>query len=235
MENKATRISFDALLVMAATEADKRDMDLLPSLEEMQESFHPSVEFTQKMEAALKQTRRKDRSVKFRRHAKRVVAAAAIIMSVSFCVLMPVQAVQQAVISTLVEWKNQFSSYIFSSDAHGERAVPQSVKLTYLPEEYDNVPTVITGPSVYTAEYDAEGKGVSLLLMIQDIDATAQFDIDNENTSTRAIHFDGVNATWVAYDDGINMLFWDCDGLSYSIFGELPIEEVIKIVQGMER
>lgn len=234
MENKATRISFDALLVMAATEADKRDMDLLPSLEEMQESFHPSVEFTQKMEAALKQTRRKDRSVKFRRHAKRVVAAAAIIMSVSFCVLMPVQAVQQAVISTLVEWKNQFSSYIFSSDAHGERAVPQSVKLTYLPEEYDNVPTVITGPSVYTAEYSAKGKR-TLLLMIKSIDATTQVDVDNENTSTRAIHFDGINATWVAYDDGTNMLFWDSDGLSYSVFGELPIEEIIKIVQGMEQ
>lgn len=233
MENKATRISFDALLVMAATEANNRDMDLLPSLEEMQESFHPSVEFTQKMEAALKQTRRKDRSVKFRRHAKRVVAAAAIIMSVSFCVMMPVQAVHQAVISTLVEWKNQFSSYIFSSDTHGERAVPQSVTLTYLPEEYDNVPTVVTGQLIYSAEYDAKGKR-PLLLMIRSIGATTQHDVDNENTSTRAIRFDGINATWIAYDDGINMLFWNSGGLSYSISCESPIEEIIKIVQGME-
>lgn len=234
MENKATRISFDALLVMAVTEADKRDMDLLPSLEEMQENFHPSAEFTQKMEAALKQTRRKDRHVKFRRHAKRVVAVATIIMSVFFCVMMPVQAVQQAVISTLVEWKNQFSSYIFSSDTHSERAVPQSVTLTYLPEEYDNVPTVVTGPSVYSAKYDAKDKR-TLLLMIQSLDATTQHDVDNENTSTRVIRFDGITATWVAYDDGTNMLFWNSDGLSYSISCESPIEEVIKIVQGMEQ
>ena len=53
------RISPDALIAMIVTEAQDRELARMPSLEEMNEDFQPSEKFQRKMEALVRDTKRK--------------------------------------------------------------------------------------------------------------------------------------------------------------------------------
>lgn len=59
MNDDKIRISPDALIAMIVTEAQDRELAQMPSLEEMNEDFQPSEKFQQKMEALVRDTKRK--------------------------------------------------------------------------------------------------------------------------------------------------------------------------------
>ena len=53
----AIKISTDAMIALAVTEAERREMAKLPSLEEMNEAFHPSRQFQKKMDRLMRRVR----------------------------------------------------------------------------------------------------------------------------------------------------------------------------------
>ena len=59
MNDDKIRISPDALIAMIVTEAQDRELAQMPSLEEMNEDFQPSEKFQRKMEALVRDTKRK--------------------------------------------------------------------------------------------------------------------------------------------------------------------------------
>lgn len=59
MNDDKIRISPDALIAMIVTEAQDRELARMPSLEEMNEDFQPSEKFQRKMEALVRDTKRK--------------------------------------------------------------------------------------------------------------------------------------------------------------------------------
>ena len=53
-ENDKIRISADALIAMVVTEAEARELEKMPSIEEMDDAFQPSEQFLKKMEKLVK-------------------------------------------------------------------------------------------------------------------------------------------------------------------------------------
>ena len=94
MNHDNTKISFEALLQMAVTEADQRDLARLPSNQEMNDAFQPS----QRLEKKVKKTLHQRQTARRRRTALRWARNAAVVVLGIWVVftgaLVPVQAVQ---------------------------------------------------------------------------------------------------------------------------------------------
>ena len=114
MNDDKIRISPDALIAMIVTEAQDRELARMPSLEEMNEDFQPSEKFQRKMEALVRDTKRKAERKKRLLNVKRFFITLTAAISIFSCTMLPVKAVREAVITTLIEWHDKFVSIIES-------------------------------------------------------------------------------------------------------------------------
>lgn len=114
MNDDKIRISPDALIAMIVTEAQDRELAQMPSLEEMNEDFQPSEKFQRKMEALVRDTKRKAERKKRLLNVKRFFITLTAAISIFSCTMLPVKAVREAVITTLIEWHDKFVSIIYS-------------------------------------------------------------------------------------------------------------------------
>lgn len=112
MNDDKIRISPDALIAMIVTEAQDRELARMPSLEEMNEDFQPSEKFQRKMEALVRDTKRKAERKKRLLNVKRFFITLTAAISIFSCTMLPVKAVREAVITTLIEWHDKFVSII---------------------------------------------------------------------------------------------------------------------------
>ena len=95
MNDDKIRISPDALIAMIVTEAQDRELAQMPSLEEMNEDFQPSEKFQRKMEALVRDTKRKAEREKQLLNVKRFFITLAAAISIFSCTMLPVKAVRE--------------------------------------------------------------------------------------------------------------------------------------------
>lgn len=233
-ENSEIRISPDALIALVVAEAEDRELSAMPSLEEMNAAFHPSEGFQKKMDKLLKQAKHKQERKGAWRTAKRLFVVATTVVTVFVCMLMPVQAVREAVVSTVLNWRDQFVEILYSreDDANAMNLL-QNVELTYLPEGFTESEENSLTNSRYRARYQSEQGDwlVVRVLPIQDEQATF---LDDEYTSYYQISFSENDAVWGITKDGYNILSWHRDGLSYQISSSCDLSEIIKVAEGVK-
>ena len=80
----------------------------------MNEDFQPSEKFQRKMEALVRDTKRKAERKKRLLNVKRFFITLTAAISIFSCTMLPVKAVREAVITTLIEWHDKFVSIIYS-------------------------------------------------------------------------------------------------------------------------
>ena len=85
MNDDKIRISPDALIAMIVTEAQDRELARMPSLEEMNEDFQPSEKFQRKMEALVRDTKRKAERKKRLLNVKRFFITLTAAISIFSC------------------------------------------------------------------------------------------------------------------------------------------------------
>lgn len=184
-ENREIRISPDALIALVVAEAEDRELSAMPSLEEMNAAFHPSEEFQKKMDRLLKQAKRKQERKGAWRATKRLFVVATTVVTAFACILMPVQAVQEAVVSTVLNWRDQFVEILYSKEDDPNAVILlQNVELTYLPEGFTETPSNRTSNTSFWNEYQSEnGEWLTVrILPIQDKQSTF---VDDEYTSSQ--------------------------------------------------
>ena len=212
-------------------EAEERELSAMPSLEEMNAAFHPSEDFQKKMDKLLKGAKWKQERKSVWRAAKRLFMVAMTIVTVFTCILMPVQAVREAVVSTVLNWRNQFMEILYSKENDpNEVNLLQNVELTYLPEGFTKSDESSLTNSRYRARYQSKQGDwfVVRVLLIQDEQATF---LDDEYTSYYQISFGENDAVWGITKDGYNILSWQRDGLSYLLSSSCDLSEIIKIAE----
>ncbi len=231
MNPDKTTISFDALVTMAVTEANQRELARLPSAEEMDAEFQPSPRLEKKVEQTLRRCRNAKRHRTALRWVRRTAMAAAALWVVFTGALVPAQAVQQAAYSTLLEWKEQFSTVIVSSDRSTTLSLPTNIRATYLPEGYALEDRVQNGVSLINWYANTQGK--RLLLQINLISESGQVDVDNEYSHYYSVQFDDISALWIQNGTDHNTLLYEKDGYLFSITAALDVSELIKVAQGI--
>lgn len=232
MNREQTTISFDALVALAVTEANQRELAQLPSAAEMEAEFQPSARLEKEMERTLHRCRGAKRRQTALRWLRRGAMAAAALWVVFTGALVPVQAVQQATYSTLLEWKDKFTSLIISSDTKTAAFLPENIQVTYLPEGY--IPESKKQTSHTLINCYKNDSGQNLLLQITSIPQTQQIDLDNEYSEYYTVQFDDSSALWIQNESDITMIVYERDDLLFYISGSVDLSQLIEIARGIQ-
>lgn len=231
MNDDKIRISPDALIAMIVTEAQDRELAQMPSLEEMNEDFQPSEKFQQKMEALVRDTKRKAERKKRLLNIKRFFITLTAAISIFSCTMLLVKAVREAVITTLIEWHDKFLSVIYVND--GPSVTAFHITPSYIPDGFSKIESSDESSRRYYGQFqNSEGDWFSLRVLPVENSQVAS--MDSEFSSYYSISFDNNQAIWGIMDDGSNTLLWESNFLAFQVRGNLNITELIKISEGIE-
>lgn len=219
------------MIALVVAEAEAWEEASLPSLREMNEAFRPSASFGQRMDKLFRSLKRRERLRRWGRRARRVALCLAVLIAVFSCAMLPVQAVREAVVDTLIEWHEESLDLVYTSDDPGSGELIGTVELGYIPEGFVLSENSVEFPN-YIARYYEKG-GDYLGVEIQIMDGKAQIVMDNEYTTYYSIQFDSHDALWGSREGGTNLLSWSDDGLVYLISGSLPLNELIRIAENI--
>lgn len=227
------RMSADALIALVMAEAEAREMAAMPGPEAMGAAFQPSQRFEKKMGRLLRQARWKKQKREALRAARRMFVAVTTVVTVFTCMLMPARAVREAVVSTVMNWREQFVEVVFEHEQDADSAVfLHDVELTYIPEGFSVAGAENMSISRFWTKYqDEDGKWFAVrILPIQNLQATTS---DDEFARYYQIRFSGGDATWGITKDKNNTLIWQNSELFFQINSSCEISEVIKIAEGI--
>lgn len=226
------RISTDAMIALVVAEAEAREMAAMPSLQEMNEAFQPSEQFQQKMDKLLRSVRNKQRLHQWKKAAKRTAFCAAVLLSAFSCMMLPVKAVREAVVTTLLDWQDKFVSVVFNAQGNDAPALPDRIELAYIPEEFSLQEPVLLDANYYESTYKNEKTYFTVTVMR--IEGRQNIDIDNERTGFYQIQFDSHDALWSFSDRGTNTLTWHDSHFAYQIGGTIELKEMIRIAENIK-
>ncbi len=231
MNDDKIRISPDALIAMIVTEAQDRELARMPSLEEMNEDFQPSEKFQRKMEALVRNTKRKAEREKRLLNVKRFFITLTAAISIFSCTMLPVKAVREAVITTLIEWHDKFVSIIYVNEESSVTAF--HITPSYIPEEFSQVESSDEFNSLYYSQFKNPSNDWFHILVIP-IESTQKMSLDSEFSTYYSVNFNGIQAIWGIMDDKSNTLLWESGTLSFQVRGNLDLTELIKISEGIK-
>lgn len=226
------KVDFDAILQFAALESEAR---MLKKVEAGSDGvpYSPSPQLEKRIYNAVRGEKTKQRHKKVRRVLQRVGICCCVLFTLAGLVFVPVQAVQQAVINTVMEWYDGFTSFVFKSDGgKTPSALPETLRVTYWPQGYDTLIDEYISEEVISRSYETKTKKISSVY-IQIIDDGAEMSSDNEHTQHYQITFDNITAIWGVSDEARNSLTWASDGYVFYVSTDESLQEAIKIAQGI--
>ena len=226
MNDDKIRISPDALIAMFVTEAQDRELARMPSLEEMNEDFQPSEKFQRKMEALVRDTKRKAERKKRLLNVKRFFITLTAAISIFSCTMLPVKAVREAVITTLIEWNDKFLSIIYVND--GPSVTAFHITPSYIPDGFSLAELPDESSDFYYGQFnDSDNNWFDIIVL--PIGNTQETFLDSEFSTYYSINFNGIQAIWGVMNDESNILLWESGTLSFQVCGNLDLTELIKI------
>lgn len=227
------RMSADALIALVMAEAEAREMAAMPGPEAMGAAFQPSQRFEKKMRRLLRQARWKKKKREALRAARRMFVVVTTVVTVFTCMLMPARAVREAVVSTVMNWREQFVEVVFSGESVKSTSSGLKIETSYVPQGFELSNPIGNSIDRYVARYQADNGQwfVIRVLDIENIQATA---LDNEYITHYNIEFMGQEAIWGIMKDYSNELVWSQNKYSYHISGNIGITELLKIAEGLK-
>ncbi len=226
------RISTDAMIALVVAEAEAREMAAMPSLQEMNEAFQPSERFQQKMDKLMRSVRNRQRLRRWKKAAKRTALCAAVLLSVFSCMMLPVKAVREAVVTTVLDWQDKFVSVVFDAQGNDGPDLPDTIELSYIPEGFSLQEPVLQDTDCYEITY--KGGETYFAVTVMRMEGPQNIGIDNERTGFYQIQFDSHNALWSFSDKGTNTLIWHDDGFVYQVGGTIELNEIIRIAENIK-
>ena len=168
--------------------------------------------------------------IAFRRLGK-AVAATAITITLLFSTAMVANAqFREKVIAWVVETFEKYSIFELQSDGENTQPNLQSYKPTYIPDGAELQNTVEV-PEFYGYEYVIDDIDYfSIWLSQSDI----RIYIDAENADIEPFDKDGVKGYFFK-KEGLNYVCFERDGCSFSVYGTLDMDELIKISAGITK
>lgn len=232
MADDKIRISTDALITMVVTEAEERELEQMPPIEALDEEFQPSEEFQKKMEILLQKARKQEKHKKWMNDTKKGLVSLMACISVFSCVMLPVKDVRSAVVNTLIQWKEQFVTIIFSTDEQFIGSPRWKIEPTYIPNGFTTKEERIKENGDYNGQFEDDG-GNMIFIRVASIKDEKAFYLDNEFARYYSIEFASHPAIWGIMRDGTNVLIWEENSLAYAVSGDIDIAELIKVSENI--
>lgn len=228
----------EATFAFIAKIAAQKEIDNWPSDDELRTNtlYQPTKEFELKMKKLIAKQKR---SEKFRNsipHIKRIILFFLIIVTTLSLTLSSVEAVQKAVISTVVEWGDKFVRFAFSSEKASTKTLPENINAEYWPEGYTDLNIDSQRDTVFVKRFkNIEDRFIYLKCEVSS--NRIVYDLDNElSNHTKIIFADNSTcetAYWSVSENGANSFVFVKDAIIITIVAQEPLEEIIKIAKNI--
>lgn len=178
------------------------------------------------MQALVHDTKRKAERKKRLLGIKRFFITLTAAISIFSCTMLPVKAVREAVITTLIEWHDKFVSVIYVNDESSVTTF--HIIPSYIPKGFSQVEVPDESSGFYYGQFsDSHNNWFDILVL--PIENTQETFLDNEFSTYYSINFNGIQAIWGIMNDGSDTLLWERGTLSFQVCGNLDLTELIKI------
>lgn len=183
------------------------------------------------MEALVRDTKRKAERKKQLLNVKRCFITLTAAISIFSCTMLPVKAVREAVITTLIEWHDKFVSIIYVNEESSVTAF--HITPSYIPEGFSEIESSDEFNSLYYSQFKNPSNDWFHILVLP-IESTQKMSLDSEFSTYYSVNFNGIQAIWGIMDDKSNTLLWESGTLSFQVRGNLDLTEIIKNSEGIK-
>ncbi|MEG1753674.1 MAG: DUF4367 domain-containing protein, partial [Christensenella sp.] len=225
--------SSDTLLRFAFAEAEHREMSARHALIEETGGYEPSPEFHRRIELLVQTEKRSYRYRQIQKIVKRVAVYVVVFIALSSGALISAEAVQKAVISTVIEWRDKFALFIYSNGSNTAATLPETISVGYWPEGYTEKSSEserIGNTFVLGCSNDT---GLSSSVYIRAISGDESGTIDNENSEIFQIIVDDKTMLSSTHSDGTIMLRWTEGHLLFNVTTTENMQEAIAIARSI--
>lgn len=230
-KNQAEHITFEALFRQAIIDDFDEELDSVVARQDLSKLYSFSERFEEKMEIIFKKAQRKVFLENAIYYSKKIASIFIIVLGLLFSTLLFNTEVRASVGKVLVEWYTKFTSFTIKSE---DRIIDEKDwRLGYLPDGYEE------------REYEKVGRVTNIDFINKDDDiirfsylpegGNTKISVDNENHHIERSTILGNEAfIMTSEDDGIeNGIIWNMENYTFSLWGNLPINELKKIAESI--
>lgn len=203
----------DAMILLSAHVLAERNETELMSVNTSGVSIPVSIE--RRITHMINKERRKSEYGAVYKTAKEVAAVVLIVCSAAFIFAMSVDAVREALWSTIVKWYEDYISVAYVVDDTPPMFIETKKEPTAIPEDWTSE-VKVDSQSMYCIKYSLDSEYI-MSFRQKALDENEDF-IDNENSTVENIKihgFDGILITLL--DKGFTYLCWNDGCYSYTI------------------
>lgn len=223
----------DAMILLSAHVLAERNEAELMSVNTSDVSIPVSIE--RRITHMINKERRKSEYGAVYKTAKEVAAVVLIVCSAAFIFAMSVDAVREALWSTIVKWYEDYISVAYVVDDTPPMFIETKKEPTVIPEDW-TIEIIVDSQSMYFIQYSLDNEYI-MSFRQKALDGDEDF-IDNENCTVENIKIHGFDGTLVTLlDRGFTYLCWSDGYYSYTIdYDNLKInmEMAIEIAESLQ-
>lgn len=228
-KNKDT-VLFDALLKTAAADAFEKEMQSLPTCDELDDRYTLSKEADQKIRAMIRKDISKTKLRRFGKYFMQLAAVFAIAFTVLIITLFSVEAAREYIIETVVNWKDNHVEINYTpqqAEYDGELYLP-----AYLPDGYNIDHYDLTDDPYYFVYENKDGYSLDLVFSEN---STGTSRIDPANMASSKIEINGQPAKLYEgiREQDINILIWEAHGMEFQLRGLVDGDEMIHMAESL--
>ncbi len=208
------------------------EIDSIPTNDKLMETLSFSPEFEIRMNKLFAKERRRELFTKVLFYSKQIAAMFILTFAVVFSLLLINPEVRAAVKSIVIEWRDKFTSIIFQSNKSSNMSDEKEWQFEYLPFGYQEYKIDKFG-LITNIEY-VNGQDQFIYFSYQPDGVNSSISIDNENHEIESTMINGTSGYIAkATDDYENGIIWTMNGYTFSLWSQLQVEELIKIVESI--
>lgn len=230
-------VSLTELMRWALAERAERELEDMPSPQELQSMLGDLPELRRRVFSTLEQ----QRSARPRRPLRmlgRILIVAAVLISILSGLLLANAAVRGAVVNTIIDWTDRDVGIRFEVEGPLLTALPEGYGPHYIPEGLLPMESQSWSSSDgFFYAYQSEDRGTVLNIRANIAENCSAYYIDNEHITYDKITFNGVQAYLGTFEEhrGYVML-WMKDGIEHMIYicgEEVSLSEVYSIAENI--
>ena len=229
--NKENEI-FVALLGVASQEAMRRELDALPSNEELNEQYKSDM-LDAHIYKLVKQVERSKIRRRLMQAIGKIVAGVAIVFTVMTTILMSVEATRVRIINAIIDWQADHVKIEPSNSSDYPEQNDNLSRPAYLPKGFFEAETIMFGNTIEKVYRNDDGVDIKL---IQKPAEAATLNLDNEYTGYKNATISGNDAhIFIPTDDDTSsMIIWIAEDTLYELYSHISIDELILIAESIK-
>lgn len=230
---------FETVLQEAVKEHFQRELQELPTVQELTEEYELSSAAEKKIEKMMRDANRRLFREKMRKAAKRAAVIAVIVIPVSIITLLSAEASRNAIFNAVLEWKSDHVNIKYQDETELSAATSSSgysdLTPQYLPEGFIQAETFQTSSS-HVTKYQ-NGKGDTIYLEVALLSKSGVNALDTEHTTKEEMKVNGENAILFVANlpEEDSYLTWKNSTYSFWLHSKISSKELVKIAESIKK